>query len=137
MKADAASQTGIQESQGFPLIAAKIRKLSGWAVLVLFVALTAYGFDQAKLFRQEIWTPAGLRRFLIFAACYWLCFALFAAWKQRVFPAFVLTAVLAYTIVATGPLALLAVILVSFSSLVLGQAILKRISVADGDAVTR
>src|SRR5579862_7254593 len=136
MKAHAASQTGIQESHGFPFIAAKLRKLSGWVVLVLFVALTAYGFEQAKLFRQEIWTPAGLRRFLIFAACYWLCFAFFVAWKQRVFFAFVLTAVLAYTIVATGPLALLAVILVLLSRLVLGQAILKRFSASDDDAAT-
>src|SRR5579872_1104330 len=136
MKAHTASQTASQGSPGFPLIAAKMRKLSGWAVLVLFVALTAYGFDQAKLFRQEIWTPAGLRRFLIFAACYWLCFALFSVWKQRAFSVFVLTAVLAYTIVATGPLALPAVILVLLSSLVLGQAILKRFGVPDDDAVT-
>lgn len=117
-------------------MAAKLRKLSCWAVLALFVALTAYGFDQAKLFRQDIWTPDGLRRFLIFAAGYWLCFALFAVWKRRVFFAFVLTAVLVYTILATGPLAVLAVILVVLSSLVLGQSILKRFGVPDQDAVT-
>ena len=117
-------------------MAAKLRKLSCWAVLALFVALTAYGFDQAKLFRQDIWTPAGLRRFLIFAAGYWLCFALFAVWKRRVFFAFVLTAVLVYTILATGPLAVLAVILVVLSSLVLGLSILKRFGVPDQDAVT-
>ena len=136
MKAHTASPTDSQGSQGFPPLAAKIRKLSGWAVLALFVALTAYGFDQAKLFRQEIWTPAGLRRFLIFAACYWFCFALFAVWKRRVFSAFVLTAALAYTILATGPLAPLAVMFVVLSSLVLGQSILKHFSVPDDDAVT-
>ncbi|HUJ49861.1 MAG TPA: hypothetical protein VLW25_06665, partial [Bryobacteraceae bacterium] len=116
--------------------ATKIRKLSYWSVLALFVALTAYGFDQAKLFRQEIWTPGGLRRFLIFAACYWLCFGLFALARPRIFFGVVLTAVLIYTLVATGPLALASVLLVVLSSLVLGQGILKSAGAPDDGSAT-
>jgi len=116
--------------------ATKIRKLSYWAVLALFVALTVYGFGQAKLFRQEIWTPAGLHRFLIFAACYWLCFGLFALSRPRIFSGFVLTAVLVYTLVATGPLALASVLLVVLSSLVLGQGILGRVGAPDDASAT-
>lgn len=131
---DASTATEVT-SDGFKPSASNIRKLSCWAVLALFVALTAYGFDQAKLFRQEIWTPAGLRRFLIFAACYWFCFGLVALWRPRIFSGFILTAVLVYTLVATGPLALLSVLLVVLSSLVLGQGILQRVGApAEGPA---
>src|SRR5579863_7754100 len=134
---DAHTTSEEQRREGLTLPAAKIRKLGGWAVLALFVTLTAYGFDQAKLFRQEIWTPAGLRRFLIFAACYWLCFGLFALARPRIFFGVVLTAVLVYTLVATGPLALASVLLVVLSSLVLGQGILKRAGAPDdGSAAT-
>src|SRR5579864_7871652 len=136
MNTRAGSETGTNATDGLTLAVRKIRTVSCWAVLALFVALTVYGFYQARLFREEIWTHAGLRRFLIFTAGYWLCFGFFALWRERMFPGFILTVVLVYTIAATGWLALPSAALVVLSSLVLGEGILERLRVLDDGSAT-
>lgn len=103
---------------------ARIRRLSLWIVLLLAVAVTAYGLQHEKLFAQGIWSPIGLRRLLVFAACYALCVAVFLAWKPSLFPGAVLAALLVYSLVAVGPVPLLSVALVLLSSTVLGNRLL-------------
>jgi hypothetical protein len=134
MKAHSATQEPQRGAVEPPV--GKILRLTCWLVLAVFVALTVYGFEQAKLFRQEIWTATGLRRFLLFAACYWLFFGLFAVLRPRIFPALVLTAVLIYTLAATGVLAVASVLLVVLSSLVLGQGVLKSCGLRDDGSAT-
>lgn len=103
-----------------------IRTWIAWAVLAALIAIAIYGFRDAKLWHEDVWTPAGLRRFQVFAAGYWLCFAVFFVWKPELFAPAVLSASLVYTLIATGPLAVLSMLLVLLSSVVLGQAILGR-----------
>jgi len=101
------------------------------------VALTVYGFLHQGLLGQETWTPTGIRRVLIFAACYTLCFAAFAMWKPGLFFATVLLAVLTYSAATVGPIALLIAGLIPLSSLVLGQTILGRLSDFEAQRVRR
>ncbi len=118
------------------VMAAQIRRLSLWVVLVAFLALTVYGLLHQNLFHQETWTATGIKRVLIFTACYALCFTAFALWKPGLFFPAVLVAALAYTAVAAGPLALLTVGLILLSSLVLGQTILARLSAFEAGSVS-
>ncbi len=120
-----ASPTAEQTDIGFSP-RSNLRRLASWTALILFAALTLYGFREAGLLHQQIWTPAGLNRFLIFTAAYWMCFGLATLLRPQIFPLFVLAAALAYTLAAIGPLAILSVLLVTLSSLILGQAILHR-----------
>ena len=99
----------------------QVRRLGLWVVLLALLAFTVYGAWEAKLFKQYIWSHVGLQRFLIFAAAYALFFAVFSLWKPGLFPVVIGVGVLAFTVAAAGPIALLAVILVFLSSLVLGE----------------
>jgi hypothetical protein len=125
-----AAHDGHQETG--PVIAARgIRNLGLWTILTLLTLLTVYGFYERKLFAQEVWSRAGLERFVIFAAAYAVCFAAVSLWKPGIFLPAVLCFVVVYTIAAAGPLALLSVCLFLLSSLVLGLTLLG----SDADAV--
>ncbi len=113
-------------------MATGIRRLIVWSALVLLLALVVYGFVHQDLLHQETWSPTGIRRVLIFAACYAVCFSAFIIWKPGLFFAAVLLGALSYTAVAVGPVPLLVVGLISLSSLVLGQTILGQVSAEAG-----
>jgi Dolichyl-phosphate-mannose-protein mannosyltransferase len=107
-------------------------------VLGLLVLVTAYGFYEGKLFHQTVWLPAGLHRFLLFAAVYVTTFTVFSLWKPSLFSPAISVFVFVYSLIAVSPLALLSVVLFVLSSAVLGQSILAprgappRNSVPDG-----
>ncbi len=102
----------------------QVRRLALWAVLFVLLAFTIYGIVHQRLFAQFIWSHIGLERFLIFTGAYALVFAIFFLSKPGLFPIVTVTAAIAFTIAATGPIPLLAVALILFSSLVLGEWIL-------------
>ncbi len=106
------------------MIPAGVRGLSLRVVLGVLVLVTAYGFYEGKLFHQSIWLPGGLNRFLLFAAIYAATFAVFSLCKPSLFAPAVCVFVLVYSLIAVGPLALLAVGVFLLSSTVLGQSIL-------------
>jgi len=106
------------------------------ATLVALIFCAGYGFADQHLFQQFIWTPLGLRRFLIFAGCYAGCFAAFSWWKPHLFPAVVLTMVLAFSIAAVGILPILTVGLILLASEVLGRLILTRGGPLENDSIS-
>lgn len=118
------------------MIAAATRRLSLWLVLVAFLALTVYGFLQGNLLHHETWTVTGLKRVLIFAACYTLCFAALSMWQPGLFLTAVFVTAAVYTTVAFGPIPILTVGTILLSSLVLGQAILARLGIFDAGSVS-
>ena len=105
-----------------------VRRLAfaGWFVLLLFLALTIFGFQHQKLFEQTIWTAAALKNFLVFSGCYALCCIAVLLWKPDRAAGILLACVLGYTVLAAEPIAPLTVGLFLLSSLVLGQSILAR-----------
>src|SRR5439155_3886279 len=105
-----AAHDGHQET-GAVIPGRGIRGISLWIILTLLVLLTIYGLYERKLFAQEIWSRAGLERFLIFAAAYTVCFVAISLWKPSLFLPGILCLVIVYTIAAAGLPALLAVCL--------------------------
>jgi 4-amino-4-deoxy-L-arabinose transferase-like glycosyltransferase len=109
---------------------------AGWFVLLLFLALTVFGFLREKLFEQTIWTPRGLKNFLVFSGCYALCCIAMLLWKPDRAAGILLACVLGYTVLAAGPIAPLTVGLFLLSSLVLGQSILARSTTHDNGSAS-
>ena len=104
-----------------------------WTALLVLAGCSIYGIEHQKLLQQDIWTHAGLRRFLIFAAGFTVFFVAYVLWKPGLYPAVLAVIAIIYSIAAAGPLALLTVALVLFSSFALGSSILvlKRSSLPD------
>ncbi len=84
-------------------------RLLCWTVLAAGVILSAYGFREAKLFDQTVWSEIGKQRFLGWAAAYTLLAGALVCWRPR----WLLTAIVAssiiYTALAVGPAAPLTV----------------------------
>jgi len=94
------------------------------AVLLGMLVLEVYGFSTSRLFSQEIWYPAGLARFLRYAAIYLsvaLPLLLMVPWT---FAALLAALLLALTALAVGPLALLAAAYLLLSAGALGRLLM-------------
>ncbi|HLG98263.1 MAG TPA: hypothetical protein VKX49_18250 [Bryobacteraceae bacterium] len=103
-----------------------VRRGLAWLTLLGLLACAAYGLIHYRLFRQDVWTPTGLKRFVIFAAIYAVVFAAASLWKPVWFPSAAALLVLLYTAAAAGPVAVFAVTLVLLSSFALGELFLAR-----------
>ncbi len=90
-------------------------------VLALSAALAAYGFYEARLFTQTTWSPAGLRRFLIFAAATLAWSAAMFALRPRWYTPAAIGIAAACTVLTVGALPLGAALLVAFAAFVLGR----------------
>lgn len=93
--------------------------MSFWLPFAAVAALYAYAFRAGGLFRQEIWTQAGLARFGLFAAGYAVAAAVF----RRRLPAVAAAGAIVFAAAAGGFPALAAVALFLFSSWALGSII--------------
>ncbi len=96
-----------------------------WVALLAAVALEIAGFGTAHIFRQVVWTPQGLQRFVVYGVVFaalgvGLCFG------RRYFVPVVLGAVVLGTWIAVGPVALGAALLFIFSATVLGKLVFGR-----------
>lgn len=94
-----------------------------YASLAILSALLLYGIADSGIFANPIWTQAGLRRFLVFAA-------VFAAWsgvwiiaKPGYWLAATVAAAAGWTIAATGPAPLLAVLAFILAARAIGSRI--------------
>ena len=97
-----------------------------WLAFVALLGGLIFGLIHDRLLYQSVWTAQGLRRFLIFAAGYAVFFVAVSSFKARLFPIAAGVLALLYTLVAVGPVAVLAVAVVLLSSFVVGETILVR-----------
>ena len=105
---------GLERTKGFTIVL--------WVALLAAVALEISGFRTSHIFRQEVWIPQGLRRFL----WYGLVFAGLGvgfSFGRRYFVPVILGAVVVGTWIAVGPVALGAALLFVFSATVLGRLV--------------
>ena len=106
-----------------------------WVALLLVAACSVYGIQHQRLFHQDIWTHAGLIRFLVFAAGFTMLYLLCAFLKPGLFPLVAIVLVIVYTAAAAGPVAPLIVVLVLLSAFALGDSILRPVENSIADAV--
>ncbi|HET8550498.1 MAG TPA: hypothetical protein VFL57_20950, partial [Bryobacteraceae bacterium] len=96
------------------------RRWLAWAALAVASALTVYGLFHNHLFAQEIWTPLGRQRLLIFAAAFALWTALLRFFRTGIFVAATTAVALTYAVLVAGPLAVAAVLVIVYACWLLG-----------------
>jgi hypothetical protein len=90
------------------------------------LGVSAYGFWSRHLWRQQIWAPEGIARFLIFLAVAAVWFGAWILFRRKWLPAATLAAVAIYTAFAVGVLPLLAAVYFLFACFVLGSIVAPR-----------
>jgi glycosyltransferase involved in cell wall biosynthesis len=95
------------------------------AVLLAAIALEIYGFRTHDLFAQQIWNPAGLRRFERFAEIFALLSAVLIFAAPRHFGAIVAALLVVLSAVSVGPAPVLAIVFFSLSANALGAILLR------------
>ena len=105
---------GLERSKGFTVVL--------WVTLLAAVALEISGLLTSHIFRQEVWGPQGLRRFLWYGLVS-VALGLGFLFARRYFVPVVLGAVVLGTWIAVGPGALGATLLFVFSATVLGKLV--------------
>jgi len=96
-----------------------------WLALLAAVALEISGLRTSNIFRQEVWSPLGLQRFLWFGLIF-IALGVGLLFARRYFIPVVLGAVVLGTWIAVGPVALGAALLFVFSATVLGRIVFDR-----------
>lgn len=103
----------------------QIRMATAWIALLLLVAWSIYGIQHQNLLEQNIWTHAGLARFLIFAAGFAVFYSMCTFLMPGLFPVIASVLGIIYTVVSVGPIAPLTVAVVVLSAFALGGSILR------------
>ncbi len=96
------------------------------AVLAILVAVEIYGIFSADLFKQQIWLPVGLRRYLRFFGVYLAVAVPILTMFPWTFAAFITTLLVVLTAAAVGPMPVVAVAFFLTSACALGSLILGR-----------
>ncbi|WP_321472966.1 hypothetical protein [uncultured Paludibaculum sp.] len=97
-----------------------VQRALAWAVLAVLFLLTCFGVVHNGLFRQSVWAPVGLARFLWFAASYALLAVVMLRWAPRWYLPVLAGGTLLYTMLAVGPLAPLALVYFGASCVAIG-----------------
>ncbi len=97
-----------------------------WALLALLLALCLHGAVTRHLFQQNVWEPAGLHRFLIFAVVYAAAAAGAIALIPRWFIPGLAGVLFLYSCLIVGPLAPIAVVYIAFASYAIGALWFRR-----------
>lgn len=98
-------------------------RLIPWAAFAALVLLSCYGFYSGRLFHQQVWTPEGMRKLIVFLGLYGVWFLLVTAWRRQLFVPLTCGLVAAYTVASVGFGPVAAALFFAFSCLVLGSAI--------------
>jgi len=96
-----------------------------WVAVLAAVALEISGFRTSDIFRQEVWTPQGLQRFLWYGLVF-TGLGVGLLFAKRYFAPVILGVVALGTWIAVGPLAVGAALLFVFSATVLGKLVFGR-----------
>ena len=96
------------------------------AVFFTLVGLEVYGLRTSELFNQNLWYPAGIRRFERYAELYAIVSAILLFAAPRYFAAFFASLLAVMTALSVGPAPLLAVVFFFLSANALGSKLLGR-----------
>lgn len=105
------------------------RKLALTTLLVL-ASLMVYGFFHQRLFAQQMWTPEGGRKFLLYTAVFWTAAGALLLAAPRWLGAIAAGFVLSYTAWWSGPAALLAVLYFMGACFLTGRILARRADAA-------
>jgi hypothetical protein len=101
------------------------QRILAWALLLAAVAAAAYGIASGGLLAQPVWTPQGASGMAAFAGLYILAAGLLVWFAPRWFAPALGVAVVGYSLVAAGPLAVASVVLVLVASYAAGVSVLR------------
>jgi putative flippase GtrA len=95
------------------------------AVFLALIGVELYGFRATDLFGQDLWQPAGIKRFEKYAEVFAVLAVVLGAAVPRWFPAVLTALVAVLTVMSVGPMPLVAVALFFLSSNALGTLLLR------------
>lgn len=101
------------------------RRVLLWIGFALLACILIYGCRSAGIFRQPIWTSAGLQRLESLAAVYWAVFLIVTLIRRSWFFPMLVSCALAWGILALGFRPFGAVLLFLWSSFLLGRILWK------------
>ena len=106
------------------------RRIFALAALLILAALAIYGFLHERLFAQQMWTPIGSRRFLLYSLLFTLTSGCLLIWVPRWLGVVAAGFVLIYTIWWSGPAAPLAVLYFLGGCFLTGRILARRADAA-------